>query len=85
MMDSVCSLLVSQMQEKNITLEKTVDVQHPFVWCDMPKLQEVYLNILNNANKYTPAGGRVSVRLTELPSEREGYVVFRTEIADNGI
>jgi len=85
MMDSVCSLLVSQMQAKNITFEKTVEVQHPFVWCDMPKLQEVYLNILNNANKYTPAGGKVSMRLTEIPSDEEGYVVFKTEIADNGI
>ena len=85
MMDSVCSLFASQMQEKNITFEKALDVQHPFVWCDMPKLQEVYLNILNNANKYTPAGGKVSMRLTELPSEREGYVLFKTEIADNGI
>ena len=85
MMDSVCSLLAPQMQEKNITFEKALDVQHPFVWCDMPKLQEVYLNILNNANKYTPAGGKVSMRLTELPSEREGYVLFKTEIADNGI
>lgn len=85
MIDSVCSLLVSQMQAKNITFEKTVEVQHPFVWCDMPKLQEVYLNILNNANKYTPAGGKVLMRLTEISSDEEGYVVFKTEIADNGI
>lgn len=83
MVDSVCSLPASQMQAKNITFEKTVEVQHPFVWCDMPKLQEVYLNILNNANKYTPAGGKVSMRLTELPSDQEGYVVFKTEIAED--
>ena len=85
MMESVCTLLASQMQEKNITFEKTLEVQHPFVWCDMPKLQEVYLNILNNANTYTPAGGKVSMRLTEIPSDQEGYVCFKTEIEDNGI
>lgn len=85
MMDSVCSLFVSQMQAKNITFEKTLEVQHPFVWCDMAKLQEVYLNILNNANKYTPAGGKVSMRLTELPSDQEGYALFKTEIEDTGI
>lgn len=84
-MDSVCSPLLPQMQEKNITFEKSLKIQHPFVWCDMPKLQEVCLNILNNAVKYTPSGGKVSMRLTELPSDREGYVLFRTEIADNGI
>lgn len=85
MMDSACSLLASQMREKNITLEKAMDVQHHFVWCDMPKLQEIYLNILNNANKYTPSGGKVWMRLTELTSDREGYVLFKTEIEDNGI
>lgn len=85
MMDSVCSLPASQMQEKNIIFEKTLEVQHPFIWCDMPKLQEVYLNILNNANKYTPAGGKVSMRLTEIPSDQEGIAFFKTEIEDNGI
>ena len=85
MMDSVCSLPAAQMQEKNITFEKTLEVQHPFVWCDMTKLQEIYLNILNNANKYTPSGGKVSMRLTEIPSDKEGYVLFKTEIEDNGI
>ncbi|HBA51207.1 MAG TPA: hypothetical protein DCZ91_26100 [Lachnospiraceae bacterium] len=85
MMDSVCSLPASQMQAKHITFSKTLEVQHPFVWCDMPKLQEIYLNILNNAGKYTPAGGSVSLRLTEIPSDREGYVFFQTEIEDTGI
>ena len=85
MVDSVCSLPASQMQAKQITFETALEVRHPFVWCDMPKLQEVYLNILNNAYQYTPAGGNVSMRLTELPSDREGYVFFKTEIEDNGI
>lgn len=85
MMDSVCSLFIPRMQEKNISFEKALEVQHPFVWCDMAKLQEIYLNILNNANKYTPAGGKVSMRLTEVPSDKEGYVFFKTEIEDNGI
>ena len=85
MVDSVCSFPASQMQEKHITFEKTLEVQHPFIWCDITKLQEVYLNILNNANKYTPAGGNVWMCLTEIPSDREGYVFFKTEIADNGM
>ncbi len=85
MMESACSLLVSQMQAKNVTFEKMVEVQHPFVWCDMTKVREIYLNILNNAYKFTPDGGKVSVRLTEILPGKEGYAFYKTEIQDNGI
>lgn len=85
LLDVACALPVSQMQEKGVAFEKTISVQHPFVWCDMTKLQEVCLNILNNAAQYTPPGGKVSLRMTEIPSEREGYAYYKTEIEDNGI
>lgn len=85
MLDSVCSLVEPHMEAKHITFERTLDVEHPFVWCDITKVQEVCLNILNNAHQYTPEGGRVSMRVKELPSDREGYVLFRTEFEDNGI
>lgn len=85
MSDSLYSLFAAQMQAKNITFERTVDVQHPFVWCDTTKVQEIHLNILSNACKYTLSGGKVSMRLTEIPSNKEGYAFFKTEIEDNGI
>ncbi|MCI8479033.1 MAG: response regulator [Oscillospiraceae bacterium] len=85
MRDSVYSLFATQMQEKKITFEITVDVQHPFVWCDITKIQEIYLNLLSNAYKYTLSGGKVSMRLTELSSHQEKYALFQTEIEDSGI
>lgn len=85
MLDSVCSLVAPQMEARQITFEQTLTVEHSFVWCDITKVREIYLNILNNANQYTPAGGKVSIRLTELPSDQEGCVLFQTEIEDNGI
>ena len=85
MVDVPCSLISPQMEEKQIVLETSIDVQHPYVWCDQAKVQEIYLNILNNAYQYTLSGGKVSVRLTEIPSDTEGTACFKTEIADTGI
>ncbi len=85
MFESQYSLFAAQMQAKNITFEKNMDIQHHFVWCDQTKLQEVSFNILNNAFQYTPEGGSVSMRLTELPSGKEGYACYKAEIEDNGI
>ena len=39
----------------------------------------------SNAVKYTPDGGRIHVDVEELPSEREGYAVYRTVVSDTGI
>lgn len=85
MVASSCAQLLPKMKAKRLRLETSVEVEHPHVWCDRAKIQEIYLNILNNACAYTPEGGSVSVRLTELPSEREGHACFRTEIEDSGI
>ena len=43
------------------------------------------MNLLSNAYKYTPAGGSVTLSLRELPSDKPGYVLFETVVADTGI
>ena len=52
---------------------------------DATKMREILLNILSNALKYTPTGNSVTMTVTELPSEREGYAVYQTVIKDTGI
>ena len=43
------------------------------------------MNLLSNAYKYTKPGGKVHVRLRELPSNREGYAFLETSVSDTGI
>ncbi|MGN0691376.1 MAG: hybrid sensor histidine kinase/response regulator, partial [Oscillospiraceae bacterium] len=83
--DTLYSLFDSQMTEKGIEFTRIVEVIHSEVFCDATKLREIFLNILSNALKYTPSGGKVTMKLTEIPSYRPGYAMFRTEIEDTGI
>ena len=83
--DTLYSLFDSQMTEKGITFIREVNVEHPDIICDATKLREIFLNILSNALKYTSTGGHVSMRLTEVPSDRPGYVMYQTVIEDTGI
>ncbi|MGN1093985.1 MAG: PocR ligand-binding domain-containing protein, partial [Candidatus Neoclostridium sp.] len=83
--DTLFSLFDSQMAEKGIEFTRTVDVEHEDVICDATKLREIFLNILSNALKYTPSGGKVTMRLKEVPSPHAGYVMYQTEIEDTGI
>ena len=46
-------------QRKNITLHFASDVEKALVWCDIERIERVFVNLLSNATKFTPAGGNV--------------------------
>ena len=83
--DTLFTLFEDMMAQKRIEFSHIVDVQHSNVYCDPTKLREIFLNIVSNSYKYTPEGGKIDMVTTELPSDREGYALFRTVITDNGI
>ena len=63
----------------------TQDVKHEDIITDKLRLNQVLLNILSNAIKFTPAGGTISFRLIEEPSSRADTAIFVFRIKDNGI
>lgn len=71
--------------EKHITTTCTIDIQHPYVRSDQTKVREIFLNIISNAIKYTPEGGRVDFTMTELPGETPGTVRYKAVVQDDGI
>ena len=82
---SVCAVFEEEAKRKNLIIEHIVNVQHVNIMCDRTKMQEVLTNIISNAVKYTPAGGKVSIITRELPAGREGYVNIETAVQDTGI
>lgn len=74
-----------QIAQKKLFFSWKLDAEHTSILCDVTKVREIILNIVSNAIKYTPEGGKISVAIEELPSEKEGYGTYRFTVEDNGI
>ncbi len=56
------------------------------MWCDGVRLNQVLLNLLSNATKYTPEGGSIQLDLFEEKSPKgEDFVRVHIKVKDNGI
>ena len=60
-------------------------VRNDAVWCDKMRLNQVLLNLVSNAIKYTPPGGAISLRVVQKPAAGEGRALFEFHCRDNGI
>ena len=63
----------------------TADVVNEHVLCDKLRLNQVLLNLLSNAMKFTKPGGIVSVRVLQKGNEAEGWADYEFQIKDTGI
>lgn len=83
--DGAETIIRPQMQEKNHTFEVvTHDIRHENIVVDKLRLNQILLNLLSNACKYTPDGGHIVLAVTELPHRRPQYANFRFTVQDNG-
>ena len=75
----------NQADSKGQTLTVTAQLQHPYVYADIPHLTEVCTNLVSNAVKYTGACGTIHCDITQKPGKKEGWCDTVITVADNGI
>jgi signal transduction histidine kinase len=66
-------------QRKALSLRFSTTVPVCSVWCDIDRMERVFVNLLSNATKFTPARGTVSVNVVD-----RGATV-RVDVSDTGI
>ena len=63
----------------------TQDIVHEDIITDKLRLNQVLLNIVSNAIKFTPVGGTISIRVLEKSCALSGYTTYEFRVKDNGI
>ena len=85
-MHDVRTIMQSSINAKQLDFFiDTVDIIHEDVVCDKLRLQQVLLNILSNAVKFTEPGGAVSLRIAETPGKGKGRAHYEFRVRDTGI
>ena len=80
------TIVSGQIYAKQLELYMdAMDVTDEDVYCDKTRLNQVLLNRLSNAIKFTPAGGTVSVRVRQLAGKVRGCGQYEFRVKDNGI
>ena len=82
---SLFEIFDDEAKKKNIAFHYKTNLEHEHVLTDITKVEEIFVNILSNAIKYTPAGGSIMVNIDELPCDEPGYMMVRTGVSDTGI
>ena len=80
------TIVSGQIYAKQLELYMdATDVTDEDVYCDKTRLNQILLNLLSSAIKFTPAGGTVSVRVRQLAGKVHGCGQYEFRIKDNGI
>lgn len=83
--DSV-ELVRAQADSKRLGLKVCIEpLKNEKVVGDPLRLQQVYVNILSNAVKYTQSGGKISIEVKQKASVVKGYQSYLFRCSDNGI
>ncbi len=81
--ETVRSISMNQMEEKKLRFVTSAELPWPCVCADSARIQQVILHLLDNAQKFTPRGGTVSLDVSQekLP---DGKILTKAVVTDTG-
>lgn len=84
--ESLLTVFRSQMEVKGLGLNAGIaKLEHENVVGDEQHLQQIFMNIMGNAVKFTPSGGKISIHIEEKSSHIIGYGCYEFTFEDTGI
>ncbi len=86
LMDNLVKIIQPSIAKKGQTFDiRLHGVEHEMLLIDSLRLNQVMINLLSNATKFTPQGGSICVDVTESPSALQDRTHFTFRVKDTGI
>ena len=86
LIDNLLTMTSSQINEHHHELSVNIsDVTHEAVVGDSLRIQKVFTNLMGNAVKYTPDGGKIKLSISEKPCNQARVGCYEVVFEDNGI
>lgn len=87
MLEKLSAIIAPQAGEAGIRFDiRTEGIRHNYFYGDALRIDQILINILSNAVKYTREGGSVMFAAEEIPSVRQaGWLRYRFTVSDTGI
>lgn len=86
LIENTVTMIRPQMRQHNHRFQVNMnDMVHEYLEGDIAKIQQVIINLLGNAVKYTPDGGNIRMNIRECKLSNPYYGEFEFIIEDNGI
>ncbi len=80
------TIIQTEVLSKQMTVSfDTQEITNPVFLCDKLKLNQILLNVIGNALKFTPPHGNVCIRVSEKPDSESGFTFYEFRVRDNGI
>lgn len=83
--EEIQDLIQPMAEEKGLTFVIESDVRDNYIYCDKLRLNQILINLLGNAVKFTSDGGNVTLNIHQELESPAGYGVYIFSVRDTGI
>lgn len=86
MLQELQTIMQEQIESKKQSFTISVaPLTHDYVMIDKLRMEQVLVNLVSNASKYTPEHGSIRVELAQYPAAKPNHALYKLSVIDNGM